>query len=226
MAVSGSFDFNMTRNEIIADALYTIQAIPIGHTPSAKDIAICARALNRLIKRLQNDHVFLNAVTARTFNTVATEASAQLVTGVKKVIGTPFLRIDGNDTPLNVISRQDYDSIVTKAAGGQPEDVFIDYSTSPPTMWFNGTPNAIYAVHYRSEDVLDDFDEASDNPQLPAQALDMLVSGLSYELCKPYRQTTSFRTELGNEFELRKREFKAGDIARDGGDKVAPSWVV
>lgn len=226
MAVSGSYDFTMTKSDIIKDSLYNIQAIPIGHTPSAKDTDICSRYLNRLIKRLQNDHIFLNAVSARTFNTVASTVSYQLASGVKKVIGTPYLKIDGNDTPLNVISRQGYDSVMTKAAEGQPEDVFIDYSTSPPTMWFNATPNAIYAVHYRSEDVLDDMDTASDNAQLPVQALDMLVSGLSYELCKPYRQTTSFRTELGNEFELRKREFKAGDIARDGNDIVAPSWVV
>ena len=226
MAVSGSYDFNMTENQIISDALYNIQAIPIGHTPSEKDIDICRRALNRLIKRLQNDHIFLNAVTLRTFDTVASTVSYQLDSGVKKVIGTPYIKIDGNDTPLNVISRQDYDSVLAKASEGQPYDVFIDYSTSPPTMFFNPTPVAVYSVYYRSEDVLDDFDTASDNPQLPAQALDMLVSGLGYELCKPYRQTTSFRQELGNEFELRKREFKSGDIARDGDDKVAPSWVV
>ena len=226
MAVSGSFDFNMTRNEIIADALYNIQAIPIGHTPSAKDVAICSRMLNRLIKELQSDHVYLNAVTQRNFNTVATEASVQLAIGVKKVIGTPYLRIDGNDTPLNVISRQDYDSITTKAAGGQPEDVFIDYSTSPPTMWFNGTPNAIYAVYYRSEDILDDMDESSNNPQLPQTALTMLVEGLSWKLCNPYRQTTSFKDSMGQQYELSKRVFKSGDIARDGDDKVAPSWVV
>ena len=226
MAVSGSFDFNMTRNEIIADALYNIQAIPIGHTPSAKDIAISGRMLNRLIKELQSDHVFLNAVTQRTFDTVATEASVQLAEGVKKVIGTPNLRIDGNDTPLNVISRQGYDSVVTKGSLGQPEDVFIDYSTSPPTMWFNATPDAIYAVVYRSEDILDDMDNAADNPQLPQTALTMLVEGLSWKLCNPYRQTTSFKDSMGEQYELSKRLFKSGDIARDGNDKVAPSWVV
>lgn len=226
MSVSGSFDFNMTRNQIISDSLYNIQAIALGHAPSAKDIDVCSRALNRLIKGLQNDHIYLNAVSSRTFNTVASTASTQLATGVLKVIGTPFLRISGNDTPLNVISRQDYDSILTKAATGQPEDVFVDYSTSPPTMYLHATPGAIYAVHYRSENLLDDFDAAGDNPQLPAKALDMLVSGLSYMLCKPYRQTTSFRQELGAEFEQLKRNFKSGDIARDGSAKVAPHWVV
>jgi len=226
MAVSGSFDFNMTRNEIIADALYNIQAIPIGHTPSAKDIAISGRMLNRLIKELQSDHVYLNAVTQRTFNTVATEASAQLAEGVKKVVGTPYIRVDGNDTPLNVISRQDYDTINTKAAASKPLDVFSDYSTSPPTMWFNGTPDAIYAIYYRSEDILDDMDNASDNPQLPQTALTMLVEGLSWKLCNPYRQTTSFKDSMGQQYELSKRMFKSGDIARDGDDKVAPEWVV
>ena len=226
MTVSGSFDFNMTRNQIISDALYNIQAIPIGATPSAKDIDICNRTLNRMVKSLQNDHVYLNAVSLRNFDTVASTTSYQLATGVKKVIGTPYIKIDGQDTPLNVISRQDYDSITSKASESQPQDVFIDYSTQPPTMTFSPTPVAVYTVYYRSEDLLDDFDTASDTAQLPVAALDMLVAGLGYELCKPYRQTTSFRQELGNEFELKKRAFKAGDIARDGDDKVAPKWVV
>lgn len=226
MATSGSQDFNMTRDQIISDALYMIQAIPLGHTPSAKDIDVCSRILNRLVKRLQSDHVFLNAVTLRNFNTVASTASVQLATGVKKVIGTPYVKIDGQDTPLNVISRQDYDSIVSKAAEGQPHDVFIDYSTSPPTMYFNPTPVGVYAVYYRSEDILDDFDSVSDNPDLPQSALDMLVTGLAAEACKFYRQTTSFMQKMEADFEIRKREFKAGDIARDGDDKVAPKWVV
>jgi len=226
MTVSGSYNFDQTAMELYKDALYNIGAVPIGHTPSAKDVAICSRALNRIIKALQNDHVYLNAVTLRNYDTVAGTITYQAVDGVKKIIGTPYLKIDGNDTPLNVISRQDYDTIVTKGGSGQPSDVFNDYSTSPPTQYLYPSPAAVYAVYYRSEDVLDDIDLSSETVNLPSNALDMLLAGLSYELCKPYRQTTSFRTELGQEFELKKRQFKAGDIARDGDDKVAPQWVV
>lgn len=226
MAVSGSFDFTMTRDQIITDALYNIQAIPIGQTPKAKDIALASRALNRLIKRLQQDHVYINAVTLRTFNTVAGTASTQLASGTKKVLGTPFLRIDNNDTPLEVISRQDYDTLVSKSAQGQPDKVYFDSSTSPPTAYLYPTPAAVYAFYYRTEDVLDDVDQASDNVNLPVSALDMLVAGLAYELCLPYRQTTSFRQELGARFEQLKREYKSGDINRDGSAKVAPHWVV
>jgi hypothetical protein len=226
MTLSGSYDFDQTAMELYKDALYNIQAIPIGHTPQAKDVEICQRALNRLIKSLQNEHIFLNAVTLRNFNTVAETISYQLETGTKKVIGTPYIKIDGNDTPLNVISRQDYDSITTKAGTGQPSDIFIDYDTSPPTAYLYPSPASIYAVYYRSEDVLDDIDESSNTVNMPSNALDMLLAGLSYELCKPYRQTTSFRQEIGEEFKVKKRQFKGGDIARDGDDKVAPYWVV
>lgn len=226
MTISGSYDFDMTAMELYKDALYNIQAIPIGHTPSAKDVEVCERTLNRLIKSLQNEHIFLNAVTLRNFDTVAETISYQLVSGVKKVIGTPYIKIDGNDTLLNVISRQGYDDILTKAGTGQPSDVFNDYSTSPPTMYLYPSPASIYTLYYRSEDVLDDIDTSADTVNLPSNALDMLLAGLSYELCKPYRQTTSFRQELGEEFKNKKRQFKGGDIARDGDDKVAPYWVV
>ena len=51
MALSGSIDFNQTRNEIINDALVICGAIEEGEDPSAAGTASAARQLNRMVKR-------------------------------------------------------------------------------------------------------------------------------------------------------------------------------
>jgi hypothetical protein len=59
MATSNSVDFNLTRDEIINDALVQIGAIEAGETPSAADTAFAARQLNRMVKTWQVDGVRL-----------------------------------------------------------------------------------------------------------------------------------------------------------------------
>lgn len=49
MALSGSIDFNMTRNEIINDALIHCGAIEEGESPSAAATEFAARQLNRMV---------------------------------------------------------------------------------------------------------------------------------------------------------------------------------
>lgn len=59
MASSGSVDFDLTRNEIINDALLHVGAIAEGDTPSAAASASAARQLNRMVKAWQTDGVHL-----------------------------------------------------------------------------------------------------------------------------------------------------------------------
>lgn len=53
MASSGSTDFNLTRDEIIHDALIHCGAIEQGEAPAAAETAFAARQLNRMVKTLQ-----------------------------------------------------------------------------------------------------------------------------------------------------------------------------
>ena len=53
MATSGSYNFNMTRNEIIKDALITLGIVGIEQTVQAPDQVFAERALNRMIKEWQ-----------------------------------------------------------------------------------------------------------------------------------------------------------------------------
>lgn len=59
MATSGSVDFNLTRNDIIIEAMELIGATDIGEAPTAEEITSCSRTLNILIKSLQTEGVYI-----------------------------------------------------------------------------------------------------------------------------------------------------------------------
>jgi len=59
MTTSGSFDFNLTRNEIITAALRKLGVLATGQTPTAEQIANGAQALNVHVKSLRAIGVFL-----------------------------------------------------------------------------------------------------------------------------------------------------------------------
>lgn len=59
MTTSSSTDFDLTRNEIIGDALVHCGAIEAGEAGSAVDVQFAARQLNRMVKEWQADGIHL-----------------------------------------------------------------------------------------------------------------------------------------------------------------------
>lgn len=59
MSTSGSTDFNLTMNQIITEALELSGFIAFGQSPTASQILSAKNSLNIIIKKLQNQHVFL-----------------------------------------------------------------------------------------------------------------------------------------------------------------------
>lgn len=59
MATSGSTNFTSTRNDLIYDALRRINAIGENETPSAYDLQLANRVLNRMVKSWEQDGIHL-----------------------------------------------------------------------------------------------------------------------------------------------------------------------
>lgn len=57
--LSGSVDFNQTRNELITDALILLGALEQGDTPSAEDNTYAVRQLERMVKHWQGQGIHL-----------------------------------------------------------------------------------------------------------------------------------------------------------------------
>jgi hypothetical protein len=59
MALSGSYDWTLTRDDIIAQALEDIQVVKVNETPNSDQLTVASRRLNGIVKRLQNEDIFL-----------------------------------------------------------------------------------------------------------------------------------------------------------------------
>lgn len=59
MATSGSIDFKSTRQTLIEDAMYMIEALGVGETLSSEDMSLGSRTLNRMLKAWTADGIQL-----------------------------------------------------------------------------------------------------------------------------------------------------------------------
>lgn len=226
MATSGSTDWTLTRDEIITEALEDLGVLDVGDAPETNDVTSASRALNIVLKSLQADpSIALRFIEEQTVSLVASTASYSLASDTMKVMDV-WLRISGVDTHLDVISKEEYDLLSDKSAEGQPLKAYIDYAPSTPVIYFYPVPSGTYTAYVVDERRIEDMDGASDNVDLPVEALDMVVKSLCAKLANKFTLPLEERMYWQQQAELAKREFRAGDTNRYGREVVAPSWVV
>lgn len=194
MALSASYDFNLTRNEIITEALRDIGVIDEGNsTPTADQLAVGVKRLNMIVKNLQVRGIFLWTEVIVATDMVASTATYTLDS---KYIGVRDLVIrqsSGNDYPVEIISSETYDGIVDKATTGRPIQAMvtsaIDATTALPsltlTLW--PVPNdSTDDLRARCEKRLQDFDGATNNTDAPTWFLRPLTKILAADLGRAY----------------------------------------
>lgn len=226
MATSGNVAWKLQRDDIITEAMENIGVLELGGTPSSTELTSATRSLNLLCKSLQADpSIALRFIDSQTVSLVDGTGSYDLEADTMKVMDC-WLRISGNDTHLDIVSRDEYDLIVGKSAEGQPLKVYIDYSPSTPKAYFYPVPDTSYTAHIVHERRVEDFDSATDDADFPIEATDMIVYGLCFKLSSKYVLPLDQRMYWEKQFELAKREFRAGDTNRYGREIVAPNFVV
>ena len=226
MSTSGSTDFNLTRDEIITEALENIGVLDIGDDPETNDVTSMARSLNLLVKSLHADpFIQLRFVGDETLALSDGTGSYSLESDTHRVLSFR-LRIDSEDIPLDMISKEQYDLIVSKSEENQPQRVYIDYAPSTPVAYFNPVPGASYTAIYTRERRIEDFDASTDNADLPVEAVDMLILGLSARGAEKFGLPSGERAYWHSRYEASKREYRAGNTNRHGRETIAPSNVV
>ena len=131
MALSGTRTFIQTRDDIIKAALRKIQAIKQGEQPSASQVVEAAQALNVMVQSWQLLGVYL--WTMEYVDMALTDGtSIYTVSGDDIIaISDPVYRVDGHDTPISIITAEEFAGIATKASEGQVQQLLYEkYLTS------------------------------------------------------------------------------------------------
>jgi len=188
MATSGTTTFTVTRNELIEAALRCLQVYGIGDAIPSQVITHTAQALNIWCKALSKKGLFLWCVQEIPVVLVAGQASYSI--GPLSSQSRPMRILDafirdstGNDVGLTITSRYDYDTLGLKAAQGIPNQLFYDPQLGNGIITFYNVPIAAGStVRLVIQRQIQDFNLATDNPDFPQEAFQMLKWGLADEI--------------------------------------------
>ena len=202
MATSGSTDFSVSRNDLIKYALLNVGAIGEGETPNSTQYTDGAMMLNLIVKSWNADGMPLWAIKQNSF---ALTASTSFNIGVSQTINTPRpLRIfqawlrdttttPNIDHPLNIITREEYDSLSSKSQTGTPVSLYYDPqggATAYGTIYLWPKPDATaistYTCYITYQRPFEDFDATTDTPDFPQEWYLPLLWMLSYTLAPMY----------------------------------------
>lgn len=197
MATSGLTTFNVTRDDVIKASLRKCGAIAQGDSPTADDLTNCAFALNVLLKRLMTKTYVLWSYKWITVS-LTPVATASFTIGSTGVV-TPDreLRVvqgwirdpNGNDTPLQILSRQEYGMLTPKTTPGIPNSIYYDLQLGNGVLYTWPVINVTgYSIILSVQKPLEDISATvgTQNFELAQEWFDPLVWNLAFDIAPEY----------------------------------------
>jgi hypothetical protein len=198
MSTSGSTDYNLTRNDIIQEALELIGVVAGSETSSAADVATANRSLNMMIKGWQAKGIQLWRQTEGSFTATAATASFTMGTGGDFTsrplrITSARISVSGIETPLQEMSRAEYFDLPNKTSTGRPTGYYYDpqLTTGKIYLWPTVATGVTATLKFTYQRSLEDFDAAGDEPDFPQEWLECLSYNLAVRLAPKFGATIS-----------------------------------
>lgn len=217
MATSGTYTFTLSRDDIIKAALRVTTAYGVGDAIPAEDINDCAQAFNIMMKEMVVDAIPLWCVQEYAIPTVAGQASYNLstATGMRRPLKIldVFLRDQtGNDVSLELVSRYDYNKLGQKASQGRANQCYYDPQLGAGNLILYNVPqDSTTTLHVTLQRQIQDINLATENPDFPQEAYNMLKWCLADNIALDYSTPRDVRAEIALKAERYKQNFFASD---------------
>jgi hypothetical protein len=137
-------------------------------------------------------------------------------------IESAFVRRNGNDTPINIISSSQYFEISNKDNEGQVNSLWFDRQLTPIVRLWPYPSDADDVIHYHAVQTMDDFDAASNNGEFPVQWVEYFTFELAYRLSFETDLPLNERILLQQEAEKLKQEAMGTDAGSSPINFVVP----
>lgn len=221
---STDYDWQSSRNKLITRAFRLIGGKSLGEQLNAEEINIGIEVLNDMVKSWQSERIFLWTLKAITQSLSASTTTYALAANPPVIgIERAFIRESGTDTPVTVLSWQDYWNIPNKADEGRPTHIALD-NNKTPTLYVWLTPNATYTLYLLAVTTLEDWESSSGSEDFPPRWTDALVYGLAARLADEYKVPE--RAELWQRAELEFNKAAKGDRQMTTHEEIAPAFPV
>lgn len=202
MTTSGTYNFLMSRDDLIGAALRCTTRFGATDVIPSQDIAYCAQALQILCKALAIDGLPLWCVVQLSVPFVIGQAAYNLSTASGNVL--PLRVLDcfwrsstGNDVQLTPLSRFDYDTLGQKQSAGAPNQYWYDPQLTGGLLTVYNVPqestSTLQVVIQRQ---IQDVNLATDNVDFPQEAYLMLKWLLAKEIMLEYSTPKDVREEI------------------------------
>lgn len=208
MTTSGSTNFSINRDELIAGAYRLAGVIAQGETPSTEQVDNASEALNMMVKAWEADGMPLWAI--KQYAVTLTASAATYTIGEGQTVNTPKpLKViqaylhntsDNTDIPMRILTRQEYNMLGNKTSTGNPIQVFYEPLVDTGVLHVFPVPDATVAAQFTITIVyqrpFEDFDTASDTPDFPQEWYEAVKYGLAVRMAAENTISLTMRQQL------------------------------
>jgi hypothetical protein len=122
-----------------------------------------------------------------------------------RILAGFFRQAQGNDVPIRIISRDEYNMFGVKTSTGVPIQAFYDPQTSTGLLEMYPQPNSVDGqIYIEVQKPIEDFVNSTDDFDLPQEWCEALIWGLAKRLIPDYRtpqQTAALIIAMAKEAE-------------------------
>lgn len=187
MATSGTSTYTMTARQLITFAMRKLRLIDAIENGSATDMATCLTELNVMLKGMQLNGPNLWRVTNGSQALSANVSAYVLPTTPWEIVNAQF-RVNGRDTPMELLTEEEYSDLPLKTSTGTPTQYYFDRQRDAGTLYVWPVLAAVsgqtieYTYQRRFEDVL----SLDENIDIPNEYLGMLGYALAVEIAPTF----------------------------------------
>jgi hypothetical protein len=214
--------YTVTRDQVITLALRKLGVLEIGSAPDPDTVANAAMSLNLLIKQFSTDglklwkisELIIPLTSNQTNYTLGGSTSDLMYDALNPTVAItdkPLKVIQGFyrntqatpniDTPVLLVSKQEYNVLGSKFSTGTANTIFYDPRKLNGILYVYLTPDlnaqTNLELHIVAQMPLDDLNTALDIPDFPNEWMNCLVWNLADQLALEYGVPMNSRQEIG-----------------------------
>jgi hypothetical protein len=235
-----SSTFTINRDQIIKLALRKLGVLEMGDNPDAETISNASFALNLFIKQCAtkglkiwktlelvvpvvagqtiyvlggpNSDFMYDSLDTAPNPTAVTDKPLKVIQGwYRNIQVTPPV-----DTPLQLLSKQEYNILGSKQSTGVSNSIFYDVKQNNGLLYVYLTPDAYSAanleIHIVSQMPMNDLTSSIDVPDFPNEWMNTLVWNLADQLAIEYSVPANHRGEIATRAKMYLEELTDWDV--------------
>jgi hypothetical protein len=233
-----SSSFSVDRDTVILLALRKLGILEIGDTPDTAATDNASLSLNLLIKQLsteglklwKNTELVIPLVQGTTNYMLGSASSALMWDAIDpsktaitdrplKAIQAFYRNVSTSpviDTPVMLISKQEYLTLGSKFTQGTANSIFYDIKALFGVLWVYLTPDLAsqtnLQLHMVAQMPLNDLNNPGDIPDFPNEWMNCLVWNLADQLAIEYGVPMNYRTEIATRAQMYKSQLTDWDV--------------